>query len=266
MNRFPEHRRPSGSREPSLRLRERELQQQRALQHREIVVRDQRQHERRRRPRDAPTCLPCCRSGSPCRPRSAPGRRPSRPASRRRAGRGGCACRRPRNVEKLRSSSSRSPPGVTRAIAHVEVVDALDREFARARSADQEAADVARLVEPALRDRDQGAGERALRHECEALDALVVRQPGEGRRHRDRRSARQQAAACRSRSARCDARARFRRRPCRRPRRAPRCRTSGAPRAACRRGRGSAPSRHPQCRPDVPPRRRCARAASAPCR
>ena len=59
---------------------QRELQQQRPLQQRKIVVGDQRQHQCAASCRGAPTGLPCCRSASPCRRTSARGRRPARQA------------------------------------------------------------------------------------------------------------------------------------------------------------------------------------------
>ncbi len=80
------------------------------------------------------------------------------------------------------------------AIADVEIADALDGKFARARPADQEALDVALGIEAAFRDRDQRAGERQpARHEREAFEPPVVRQLRDAGRHRDRLAARQQA-------------------------------------------------------------------------
>ena len=78
----------------------------------------------------------------------------------------------PRVQEKRRSSTRRSPSGSSGAVADVEVVAALDARSAGAAAADQEADEIAGVIEPALGDRDQRAGERpAARHHRQTFDA-----------------------------------------------------------------------------------------------
>ena len=89
----------------------------------------------------------------------------------------------------------RSPRGGSAPSADIEIVAARDRELARAAAADQEALNVAGVVEGALRDGDQRAGERLApsRDEDQCLDAPVAGPLLELGRNRDRLTARQQA-------------------------------------------------------------------------
>ena len=91
------------------------------------------------------------------------------------------------------------------AVADVELADALDGKFAGARTAEQEALDVAVLIEAALGDRDQT---------CRRAAACAARSRGTrapccwaaaGCRAAPRSAGRARAThACRCRSARCD--------------------------------------------------------------
>ena len=94
----------------------------------------------------------------------------------------------------LRSSSRRSPVGSRAASLMSKSAMRSHRKGARARAADQEAEDVAVLIEAALRDRDQRAGERLpARHGDQGFEALVVRQRAHTGWHLDRLPARVQA-------------------------------------------------------------------------
>src|SRR2546430_2636634 len=84
--------------------------------------------------------------------------------------------------------------GQERGIGDVVVRTSPDREVTGARPPDEEAPDVARLVEAALRDCDQSTGERqALRNEDQGLNSLVGRQRAQSRRQRDRPAAGKEA-------------------------------------------------------------------------
>src|SRR5581483_152816 len=81
------------------------------------------------------------------------------------------------------------------AVADVEIAAALDGEALDLRAAQHEGAVVARRIQAALGDGDQGAGERrALRRRGEAFEALVVGEGPEVVRHGNRLAAGAQAA------------------------------------------------------------------------
>ena len=158
---------------------------------------------------------------------------------------------------------ARQQGGVARVVTRA----ALDREAAGERSADQKAGGIARPVETALRDGDQGAGEQQdLSERRAAPPALCCWSERAVRAAPQRLGRGQERRACRSRSARSDARARTRHRACHRPLRSTPHHTSRAGSTAVRRRRGSAPSRHPQWRWDESLRKRCGPAATNPCR